>query len=245
MGPKVAAWVEDFGTRVLPPVGRLTAASVGIELQQEGLRSLVPILPELRDMKEAAIEAGSEDDANALLSMEALVTVILKQLEMWVAFKEDRMGAAWDALIDAQDALSAAIRAHPVASERFDAPRIVPALGFLEHVLFPPQVFASPGIVVGAATCSICGADAGACDHRPGHAYLGRFCSLMMGRPVRIDHVVLTDNPTDKHCRVPSISDESGTFDKLTLRITPPDPDSGSEDLTYVKVLSTSRAEAD
>lgn len=175
------------------------------------------------EAKEALIAAGVDDAANELLAYEFVLDGLVNELDMYVALKRDEPGAAWTHLVNAQMAASHAVQAHAVAAHLEQA--YIPRLHALEGLLFPKQVFASVGIIVEHAECSICGAVYGDCDHVKGRPYMGRLCACII-QESRLLEVSIVENPANKDCRVLSLSDGNGVHrDPLSLEVVEVDPD--------------------
>lgn len=167
-------------------------------------------------LKEEIIALGDEDTANAMLSFEEATKAVINELNMWVALKDDNISLAWDCLVSSQVSAQLALKVHKVGNYLTS---YIEHLHVLEHTLFPPQKFFSMRMLIKESTCSICGQEYRDCDHIKGQAYMGEICSQIVMEAEALDGL-LVDNPADKHCRVISITDESGiSRDFLTLRI--------------------------
>ena len=189
------------------------------DLQTQALQTIVEKLLEIGEEKSRAIKAAEEDYANCLLGCECCLKRIANEIQMWLHLKEGASEKAWEALVDAQVLVRAAMRAHrgfwhmTVYSERLDD---------LEQLVFPPQVFMSSGLIVRDQLCSICGRDYEDCEHLAGMAYMGSFCGIRAGG-LEVDHVAIVDAPSDKSCRVTSFRVEGGYRNRMTWKIEPDD----------------------
>ena len=192
-----------------------------IELQRDAVADAGALSAELALAKQNAILNQDEESANELLFMELALNVVIAQLRMCIALKEDAGEAAWDLLIDAQSACSAAIRVRqqiaegpPIANlERLDA-----WLLQTEHLVFPPQSFLSIGGFVTMRECSICRSTYDACEHIKGRAYMGELCATVISA-MDLDHVSLVDNPANKRARVTHFSDGTKKRNTMTWRL--------------------------
>lgn len=170
---------------------------------RDNLKNLTEILGTL---KKKAIAATYEDAANLLLSYEEIASAIINELSMWIALKEDNLGAAWDFLVHAQSAVISAMQAHASASD-LDAD--LDRLEALEHLLFPRQMFFSPGMIIREARCSICGQEYGECDHLAGKPYMGELCAREIIH-ADLEEASLVLNPANKHARGIFITGKDG-----------------------------------
>jgi hypothetical protein len=188
----------------------------GKELQEEQRDGVIALAREVSDFKQLCIDDADEDSANVCLSAENLLACMSEELTMWIDLKNDEPNSAWNHLINAQSALEASLAAHDVAAE-FAA--YAEHLSDLEEVLFPSQVFMSPGMIISSARCSICESDYDDCEHIAGRAYMGRFCTRVIHSIQAVDEVSIVQSPFDKRARVERFSDGSVTKDQMTLRV--------------------------
>lgn len=184
------------------------------ELQLEASKSLESLKVEACTLKERMISNEDEDSANAALTLEEAISALASELRMWIALKDDKPSIAWNYLVDAQNSIRVAVRAH-CSSSTFDI--YVGHLHALERILFPPQLFFSVGFVVVRAECSICEEEYDECDHIKGKAYMGRICSRRI-KEAQLQEVSIVDEPANKLCRILSFTDEGVTRDFLTWR---------------------------
>lgn len=214
MNSKIVSFLKEVNV-VVSESQRLCYLSIDKELQIEKQQTLLEYMEQVMLIKEDAINAMDEDSANAALCCEDILKMLISQLKMWISFKEEDAGSAWTYLINAQDALRAALQAHKLAdniepySER---------LHLLERLLFPPMKFLSTGMIIDYAECSICGKEYGECNHIKGKVYLGRHCVKIIKKS-RIHEVSVVDEPANKHCRITSIGENGQNRDILTWRI--------------------------
>ena len=156
---------------------------------------------------------------------------------MWILLKEGRPDEAWDELVNAPDGVSNAIRAHNGFSHL--DPHLQ-TLDAIEHLVFPPQVFMSVGMIVGSQICSICGSEYEDCEHIKGRPYMGRFCTVTL-IPAKIDHVSIVEDPANKRCRALKFSVNGGDRNRMTWRVEPSDVDTvqRTEDLRANGIIGT------
>ena len=185
------------------------------ELQQEAIESLKVIKAKVSLLKGKAIAERNENHANILLGYECDISSLIAELEMWILLKQENPDAAWDKLILAQMAVHAAIRAHAGFGDLIQRHK---RLEEIEELIFPPQVFMSPGMLVKSLKCSICGKEYEDCEHLVGKPYMGEFCQTI-SQGVEIDHVSIVDCPADKRCRITAFQVEKGTRNRMTWRI--------------------------
>jgi len=215
MNKKVKAFQDKFNEFIFE-CQRFCFMSRAKEFQLEACEKLSELRKEASRLKEQMIAAAEEYSANAILSFEEMINALTSELRMWVALKEDEPSLAWNFLIDAQGAARTAMQAHEVASHLED---YVERLHTLEQLLFPPQVFFSPDIVIEHSKCSICGQEYGECDHIVGRAYMGEMCVRIITEIKEVREVSIVDEPANKHARILTITDGSVYRDFLTWRV--------------------------
>lgn len=193
------------------------------ELQRKTCHLLREFLAEVAEMKRDAVRERDEDEANLLLGFECVADCLLSEIAMWLLLKLERPEKAWDCLVSAQSAASAAARAHPGFAHLSQHNE---RLYVIEEIVFPPQIFVSSGFIAQRQVCSICGQDYGECDHLAGLPYMGEFCSIIP-EGMSLDHVALVDNPADKRCRVRNFSVDGGRRNRMTWKIEPAEENDG------------------
>ncbi len=187
------------------------------ELQLEACDILEELKEKADELKREVISHRDEDSANAMLSIEEMIIALMSELRMWIALKDDDADSAWNHLVSAQYSARTAMQAHSVANH-LDG--YVNHLHLLEHILFPPLAFFSPGMVIGKSRCSICGQEYGECDHIVGKAYMGEMCIRIIEEVKELKEVSLVTEPANKRARVSRITDEDGILrDALTWRV--------------------------
>lgn len=207
-------------------------------LQKDACNKLEEILAEIATEKKSAIAAGDEGYANALLGCECVAGGLISEIRMWLLLKEGHPDEAWDNLVAAQQSLLGALRAHEGFAHITDG---IQRLDAIEHLVFPPQVFLSSGLIVKSEICSICGNEYEDCQHVKGRPYMGRFCSVRL-IPSEVNHVSIVDSPANKSCRIVEFSAEDGYRNRMTWRVERRDADSteGIQDLTTRGIVATS-----
>jgi hypothetical protein len=187
------------------------------ELQIEARDRLKTFEPKAEVLKEKAIALESEDAANAMLCYEELISAFVNELSMWIALKDDDTALAWDCLVNTQTAISLAMQAHSIASNMQE---YVEHLSLAEQVLFPPQLFFSPGMIIREARCSICDEEYGECNHVVGRPYMGQLCIRDIVE-AEIEEASLVEKPANKKARGIYYTDTKGVRrDFLTWRVT-------------------------
>lgn len=186
-------------------------------LQEAARADLQDLLARIDAARRERAAAGDEEAANILLGLGCGVDALGSELNLYLLIKAGESERAWDALVDAEVATGAAMRAHQ--SFAYLEPKAA-HLRRLETILFGPQSFLSAGMIVRRQECSICRADYALCDHIAGQPYCGVFCSLIL-KEVEADHIALVDEPANRHCRVISFSVPGGRRNKITWVVTP------------------------
>ena len=185
------------------------------DLQQRKVESLAVLRDHIDSRRQEARSEKREDRANLLLGYQCLAESLIAELRMWIGLKRGDPDAAWNDLVVAQQAASAARRAHARFAQLEDREE---RLDVIEQVVFPPQVFMSIGGTATAKTCSVCDRDYESCDHIAGRPYNGELCFSRI-EALDLDHVAIVDVPADKHCRVTEFEVEGGRRNRMTWRI--------------------------
>ncbi|MCI0485917.1 MAG: hypothetical protein L0229_04875 [Blastocatellia bacterium] len=214
MNENVQVFVEQFNESTID-CQKFCFMARGKEFQEEAVQKLVALKQQASDLKAELIASCDEQSANLLLSLEEAIEALCYELRMWIALKEDDPNSAWDCLISAQSAMLTAIQSHSAVSH---LEGYVQRLHFLEKILFPPQTFLSPGIVIEESKCSICGEEYGECDHLKGKPYMGRICAKEITK-AKIRECSLVEEPANRHARILRFTDGGITRDVMTWRI--------------------------
>lgn len=190
---------QDFNRLAEEVLPLLYVARSG-NLQRRAIIDADELIERIEQVRIAAIIAQDAAVANTVLALTCLGQALASELRMYVLLKSDEPEKAWEMLVSAQQKVDAAMRAD----------RSLTALGakatqlrLLEERLFPPQTFTSIGLLAKTQRCSICRRDYDDCDHVAGHAYVGRFCSIVP-EGIATDHVAIVEHPADRRCRLTS-----------------------------------------
>jgi len=216
MNKEVESFLKEF-IEVIRECEKFCFMSRGKEFQQEAVKKLTTFKQKVTSLKEQMIKVKDEDSANTMLSLENLIDAIINELEMWIALKEDNPNKAWDFLINAQSAVRTTAQAHSIAID-LNAEGYANKLHLLEKVLFPSQMFFSPGFIIEKAKCSICGKEYGECEHIVGKAYMGKMCYKIITKIKEVKEVSIVEEPANKHARILQFTDEGVTRDFMTWR---------------------------
>ncbi len=194
-------------------------ATVSGNVRSATRQELQELIGALDDAKATVVALGDEGSANELLAMSLAAQGAIDELGVWTALESGLPDAAWDSLVSAQYAASAAMRAHPGGAkyERDLNRRMA-----MQALLFPPQAFMSSGMIVRQAECSICGSDYDECEHVKGLAYMGEMCIRTI-QDAQLLEASIVDEPSDKRCRVTNVDG----IDTLTLAPTEGSSDAG------------------
>ena len=190
------------------------------EIQEEAFESLELLKQEATELKREAVKVLDEDSANAMLSIEEACIALSSEIRMYLALKKDEAARAWDHLIDAQRHMQCAITAHDIGDAYFED---YYKLYLLEQLLFPKQLFVSPGMILEKAECSICGSDYDECEHVQGLPYMGDICVRIISSIRECTEVSFVEEPADKRCRILSVSNGDKARDTLSWRFVEPD----------------------
>ena len=108
--------------KLSPLIGELNEAIVELEvynyitrdsdLQQTACQQLAVLLKRIETLKQAAVERSDENMANTLLGYECAVAFLGASISMWILLKEGKPDDAWHRLVEAQQHVSDAVRAH-------------------------------------------------------------------------------------------------------------------------------------
>jgi hypothetical protein len=211
--------VEQFkheAQEKLQDLSRFNYFTRGIEFQYDSADSLRRLRERCIALKKEGASKELEQLANDLLYWDLVLEAVEDEFRMWIALKEDKTADAWDHLVEAQCNIEQAMR---LKNTELNLDSYLKKLLLEENLLFPSQLFASVGFVVKEATCSICGSVYGTCDHIKGRVYMGEVCSRIISK-AQLKEVSLVADPANKHCRILSVTDETGqSRDFLTWRI--------------------------
>jgi hypothetical protein len=192
-------------------------------LLQEAMRNeLGQFRDEVAAIKQAAIDANRCEIADLLFAFQCVTNSVNSSLRVWSAIHDGAMEAAWEALVDAQEYASIALRIR--AEGLYGIQEYAQRLADIERVVFPGwPYFISPGLIEeGSGTCSICSLPYDQClDHVEGLVYCGRLCDRVDRDLVRGDHTAFVELPHDKRCIIRHIATKDGRKrDYITWRVT-------------------------
>ena len=185
------------------------------DLQKQAIGDLSKIKDTLVEVKASTVANQDENTSNLLLGYESCLDAVIHELKMWILLKQQDPDVAWGELVAAQTSAMHAVSAHAGLHHLTERHK---RLLEIERLVFPPQVFLSPGLIVERKECSICGADYEECDHLVGKPYMGQFCFTII-RKASIDHIARVDSPASKHARVTAWPVEGGTRNWMTGRV--------------------------
>lgn len=203
--------------KVAKECGKFCFMSRGKEYQQDAVKKLATLKQKILSIKDKAIKLKDEDSANCMLSLENLIDAMIAELEMWIALKEDDPNKAWDFLINAQSTVRTSAQAHNIAID-LNAEGYASKLYLLEKILFPPQMFFSPGFITIKAKCSICEKEYGECEHVVGKAYMGKMCYKIITE-ADLKEISVVEDPANKNARALTFTNDGITRDCMTWRI--------------------------
>jgi hypothetical protein len=217
MHEEVELFLKEY-IRTTTECGKFLYASRGKEFQQEAIVEMSNLRSKATALKTKMKDLKDESSANALLSLEGLIDAMVDELRMLVSLKEDDANGAWDHLIEAQAAVRNALQAHSLASD-LDGEKYATKLDLLEKLVFPPQLFFSPSLIVESAKCSICGAEYGDCGHVIGRAYMGELCHRVVTKIRKLTEISIVKQPASKHARMYRFGDDGAMRDIMTWRV--------------------------
>jgi hypothetical protein len=214
---KIKSYLKKFN-KAINELSKFFFMARAKEFQEETIAKLTSLVKEAIALRKQKIKSKEENAANTMLCVENILNAAVNELKMWLALKVDDPNTAWDFLISAQRAIRTALQAHDIA-KNYNAEAYISKLHALEKLLFPPQKFLSPAVIIERAQCSICGKEYGECTHLLGKAYMGSICCQIIKKIKKTDHVAFVEYPADKHARVVEITNDGITRDYMTWRI--------------------------
>jgi hypothetical protein len=170
----------------------------GDEIQNQTISNLERLKMECLSLQRHYIEKEDEESANKLLSCKAFINAVQYELRMYICLKQNDLNEAWNRLIDAQQSVTVAIKAHEIFAHYSEL--YLEYLENLENILFPPQIFLSSGTIVKSKKCSICEMEFDDCEHIMGKAYMGKMCGARIDK-CDLQELSIVKIPADKHCR--------------------------------------------
>lgn len=215
MNEAVIEFAEDY-TEVVESCERFAFLPRHIDHQRKSIEELTHLLARSAKVRIEMIEEEDENAANQILALRCMMNALRFELKMWIDLKEENWAKGWDSMVDAQDSAKSAGAAHEIA-QRVNVDGYLSKLQMIEEVVFPPQMFQSPGLFVERFTCSICGNDYSDCKHIAGKPYWGFFCRRIVEDTAGVREVSIVTNPEDKKARIVDfITDEGTVRNRLT-----------------------------
>lgn len=191
-------------------VDKVSNISWNIDDKKAVTDQITEFLEVANEYKEQVRNRSSATSANRILALECVAGCWLEEIEMWVNIEKKEYDEAWDHLISSQDWAESVAVADQFIGEKFSIDRRINRLSAIETVVFPEQVFVSPGMVLTTGDCSICDEPYEECNHFKGLAYNGEFCKAKIEQIQSADHLAIVDEPEDKRARVTAPSMMTG-----------------------------------
>jgi len=217
MRSEVKEFLEKFSKAMSQEIGKFLYLVRDKHYQKEAIDKLIKLKRQSTNLKKKMINEADEENANILLSIENIAEAVINELKMWIALKESKVNKAWDYLVDAQSAIRTALQAHEIALE-WEGEEYANKLHLIEKLIFPPQVFFSPGFVIEEAKCSICGKNYEECEHIVGKAYMGKMCYQMITK-AKVREISVVASPGNKKARLLEFTEGNITRDYMTWKI--------------------------
>lgn len=217
MKSEVKEFLEKFNKELLEEIEKFLYLVRDKHYQKEAIDKSIKLKQQAGNLKEKMINEADEENANILLSIENIAEAIINELRMWIALKENKVNEAWDYLVDAQSAIRTALQAHEIAL-RLNGEGYANKLHLIEKLIFPPQVFFSPGYEIEEAKCSICGKNYEECEHIVGKAYMGKMCYRVITK-CKLKEISVVASPANKRARVLKVTEGNITRDYMTWRV--------------------------
>lgn len=181
--------------------------------QVEILKSM---LQNIQKIKNGHIANQDENNANKWLSIEYLGSSIKHGLLMFISLKENDPESAWNSLVSAQNYVNYCNSAYQLQNTRIQR-RYANYFYMIENILFPPQEFLSPEMIIVESICTICERQITTCDHIRGEAYMGKMCFEKHTKIAKVCEISIVDVPADKRCRITHNYDETIRINTMTL----------------------------
>jgi len=170
------------------------------------------VLSQIRELLSVADEYKAEVQsseapakcANRILAVELALECWECELEMWNDLRNEAWESAWENMVHAQLNSQRALQADELG-EKLGMKSYHRHLDAVEELLFPDQLFTSPGMKTGTAICSICGEEYSKCRHIKNRAYDGEMCFTELRDITEVDHISLVEDPANKLQRVTSL----------------------------------------
>jgi hypothetical protein len=218
MNNEVSSFMEEL-TEILNKYGKFLCYTRGIEFQKYSITKLEAFKKKSVTLKKEMTDNGHEESANIMLSLQEFLNAYIKELEMLVFLKEDKMHEAWKSLVESQYSLRSALQASDIVIG-LGAENRAKRLFLIEDLLFPSQTFVSIGVTAESSECSVCGREYGKCNHVKGKPYMGELCCRVITKIKKINEVsILTKEPANKLSGIKSFLDKGHWRDLMTWRI--------------------------
>jgi hypothetical protein len=190
------------------------------EFQKEAVEKLKELKIKIIAQKEYSIDLKDESNAKVFLGMEYLTEAVINELKMWIALKENNPNDAWDFLINAQDSAKTACNCCSIyLNLNSDKEDYIKKLYSIEKVIFPPQIFGSPGLIIEEMKCSICNQDLEDCEHIPGKVYMGKICHIIAKKIKGQEFSILFEKePDNKKARLHTYEKNGVSRDVMTWK---------------------------
>lgn len=163
------------------------------------------------DEKTAAFSDDYPDDVfDDGFVLKHFIKLLKDYVVFWKLLVSGRFSVSWSALQDVQDRLRTIYRS--TSEPRHQILRHIEGqCGELEK-LYPYRVFASVGMIIDEAECSICGRpiDSLQCEHLRGELYRGRQAYGIVKHIRQLEEVSMVMNPADKRCTVQLLDTAEG-----------------------------------
>ena len=170
--------------------------TIDSEFQKESIIKLNSFKKRISKLKEKVIKLKKEKYANNLLSMEFVINSILNELNMWLSLETKKFNEAWDFFVHSEISCRNSLQVREDIILNFEGRQ--QKLFLIEKIIFPHQVFLSPGMIIGNSECSICNKDYDDCNHLVGKAYMGKQCHRIL-KDVKFNEVSIVKEPANKH----------------------------------------------
>jgi hypothetical protein len=184
---------------------RVATLSYSMRKKHHAIAELEHTLNECRRAVIAMRAAHHSDRATGWRKAEEFLVALRDEMQMWLHLDERRYHAAWDSLVEAQEAAHRAARWLP---DFEPAQRLEEHLAEVERIVFPKQHYFSPSMIVDESSveCSICHTRGGECDHIAGDIYDGEAAHRIIHNIVAAREVSMVESPASKRARAISFS---------------------------------------
>lgn len=183
-------------------------------VQKQLVKKLTTLKDRIKGYKIGAIRSNMEREANMLFHLQCALNAYICFLKLLLAVKTSDYHKAWVLLIDAQEYISVAHRAHHSAGH-LDG--LSDHLDKVEQVIFPYfNLYNSMGSVIRGGVCTVCSQAFGSCEHIEGRVYWGKLCLRVHYEVVKLDHSAFVKVPQDRRCIITEVYDDGWMLDNFT-----------------------------